>query len=259
MFTWGWFTLDTLIILSDLSTFGIFVSISLMLVQKKSAAGISLQTLIAVVSQRFVHFQSHRLSVHYIPHVLSFSMYYALDVLNVLSGCLLICVFVLKFYATYEKEKDTFGFQFVEDFIPPKHILKKNPLVYTAIMSIIVLAGTVLWYLLRGILTTTTSFYFCFYEILSAVGLLPQLFMFHRDKRVNTLLANFMVLSAYNRMIMFTFWALIPWLTNLKLANRPVQMASEGFNLLILSDFMYYWCRSKVRGEKQIVIGDFNV
>ena len=41
--------------------------------------------------------------------------------------------------------------------------------------------------------------------------------------------------------------------------NRGIQMASEMLNLLILSDFLFYWVRSKVRGEKDIIIGDGNL
>jgi len=152
---------------------------------------------------------------------------------------------------------DTFGFQFVEKLLPT-HI-RKNPLVYTAIMFIIVFFCAVIWYFLRSFMTYQTTFYLCCCEVLSTVGLLPQLFMFHRDKRVSPLLSNFVVFTACNRIIMLTFWAAVPWLSTLSISNRPVQIVSECFNLLILSDFMYYWVRSKVRGEKEIVLGDFGV
>merc|ERR1712137_265020 len=116
----------------------------------------------------------------------------------------------------------------------------------------------VLWYLVRTASTShNLTCYTCFNEAMSAVALLPQLWMFQHDKRVDSQLASFVVMIALNRMCTLLFWSFIPFLVASRWAvptNRPTQMALEALNLMILADFLYYWARAKLRGEKDIIL-----
>merc|ERR1711941_169578 len=119
----------------------------------------------------------------------------------------------------------------------------------------------VIWYMIRSTnsysLTSHTATYTCFTEALSAVALLPQLWMFRADKRVDQNLASFIVAVAVNRMCTLLFWTCLPFLVLHKWAvptNRSVQMALETINLLILADFLYYWVRAKLRGDKEVIL-----
>merc|ERR1719454_1709314 len=113
-----------------------------------------------------------------------------------------------------------------------------------------------IWYMIRstGIINTFT----CFNEALSAVALLPQLWMFRSDKRVDQNLATFVVAVAMSRVCTLLFWTLLPYFLVQKwavLANRPMQIKLEILNLLVLSDFLYYWVRAKIRGDKEVSFG----
>merc|ERR1719161_23425 len=121
-----------------------------------------------------------------------------------------------------------------------------------------VLLGAILWYnIRRSSHGFYMSFFFCFYEVMSGVALIPQLWMFHQDKRVSPPLANFVVLTALNRLCTLSFWVCYPMINLWRYPdNRGIQMASESLNLLILSDFLFYWVKAKLRGESEVVIGD---
>ena len=74
--------------------------------------------------------------------------------------------------------------------------------------------------------------------------------MFQKDKVASPQLANFVVLIALNRLCTLTFWTIYPWVFSWRYPdNRGVQMASEIINLLIISDFLYYFIKAKIRGE----------
>lgn len=116
-----------------------------------------------------------------------------------------------------------------------------------------------LWYCIRrSHHSFLVSYFCCFYEVMGAFALIPQLWMFQKDKRVSPPLANFVVLTAFNRLCTLLFWISYPRVYYWRYPdNRGIQMASETINILILSDFLYYWVRSKMRGDKEVVIGDW--
>merc|ERR1719321_1838974 len=102
------------------------------------------------------------------------------------------------------------------------------------------------------------SFFICLYEALCMVALIPQLWMFHQDKWVNQLLATFVVMVALNRVCTLTFWISYTWVNPWNTpANRRIQIITEVGNLLVLSDFLYYWIRAKMRGESRVRVGSF--
>merc|ERR1712100_628022 len=112
------------------------------------------------------------------------------------------------------------------------------------------------WFLVRQSMPTFgLSCYICYFEVMSAVSLIPQLWMFHKDKRVPSLLADFVVLVSAGRLCTCGFWLVFPWIYTWGVpSNRGIQLMLEAFNLLVLSDFLFYWVRAKIRGDHEIVI-----
>jgi hypothetical protein len=170
----------------------------------------------------------------------------------------------MQHYQTYEREKDTFGKGFIEmtRILPEEAIVDKQGRTTfraaAASLYIMVTFAAFAWYLVRKSQHTFLLSYFCcFYEVMSGIALLPQLWMFHQDKRVSPPLANFVVLTAANRLCTLSFWAFYPAVNYWRYPdNRSTQMASEFVNLLILGDFLYYWVRSKMRGESDVILHD---
>jgi len=255
----GQIWLDGLILTSDLCTFGTFASLGLKLNSTKTAAGLSLQTLVTIVGARTMHLLSHVLGLHYIPAQLPKIIYLGLDFVNAGLGILLLTIFALMFLHTYEREKDNFGIHVFEklELLPKKGPWRTSPVVAAGFMYSVVSVLALLWYFMRrSSHSFAVSYFCCYYEVMGAVALIPQLWMFQKDKRVSPLLANLVVLTAANRLCTLMFWVTYPKVYVWRYPdNRGIQMASECLNLLILSDFLYYWARSKFRGEKEIILG----
>lgn len=256
----GQLFLDGCIICSDFCICGIFFSLFLQLSQSGSAVGLSLQTITIVVVARTLHLFSHFLRLHYLPTVLPWIMYVMMDVINAFLGAALFASFVFVFYNTYEKDKDNFGIQIFQKFklLPKSGPFSSGPVVASMFLYSVVAVMALLWYSVRrSSHSFGVSYFCCFYEVLGAVALIPQLSMFHKDKRVSPLLANFVVLTAMNRLCTLAFWVCYPLVHMWRYPdNRGIQMASEMLNILILSDFLFYWLRAKMRGDKEVIIGD---
>lgn len=257
---WGQVFLDGLIMGSDFCTGGTYVTIFLKLRNTKSAVGMSLQTLITIVSARMLHLVSHFIGLHYQPAILPWTVFALLDVANAVAGGCLLFAFVSMYYSSYEKAKDNFGIHFFTKFnlLPKTGPLSEGPLVAASFLYAVITVMAFLWYFVRrSHHSFLVSYFCCFYEVTAAVALIPQLWMFHQDRRVSPLLANFVVLTAVNRLCTLLFWIFYPKVYIWRYPdNRGIQMASEALNLLILSDFLYYWVRSKLRGDREIIIGD---
>jgi len=253
--------LDGLIMTSDACTFGTFASLALNLKKKKSAAGLSLQTLVTIVGARVLHLLSHVLGLHYVPTVAPFFCYLSFDLVNATAGVFLLLILATEYYHTYEREKDNFGIQVFEklSLLPKSGPLRTSPFLAAGFMYSVVAILAFVWYAVRkSNRSFFISYFCCYYEVMGAVALIPQLMMFQKDKRVSPLLANLVVLTAAHRLCTLMFWITYPKVYVSRYPdNRGIQMASESLNLLILSDFLFYWARSKVRGDTEIVLGDF--
>jgi len=193
------------------------------------------------------------------PTVIPYAAYIFFDIVNVCIGAATLIVFVGKYYSTYDKDKDNFGINAVLrlNILPKTGPLKDGPLAATAVLYGAVAVIGLLWHFVRGSPHSFGLSYFCcVYEVMGALALLPQLWMFHVDKRVSPLLGQFVVLTAINRICTLSFWYFYPWVFLWRYPdNRNIQMLSETLNILILSDFLFYFVRSKLRGESEIIIG----
>lgn len=251
---------DGLIAGSDLATFGAFAAILVKMKGTRSAAGLSLQSIMAILTLRTLHLCSHLWGNHYVPKAMWMFPFKVLDIAVVVAGVACVVALLTKYYPTYEVEKDNFGIQLFDrwDLLPRDGSFRLRPLAAASFLYVVASVLAIVWYLVR---TTSTTYnltsYTCFSEALSAVALLPQLWMFQHDKRVDSQLASFVVMVAFNRLCTLCFWTFLPFLVVHSWAvpsNRPIQMVLEVLNLLILADFLYYWARAKMRGEKDIIL-----
>lgn len=245
--------LDLSILFSDVSILASFVALYLQVKTRKSALGLSLQTVGAVASSRLLHLLSHPLGVHFRPDTIPLGLYVLLDYCNAILGFFVLYFICMHHMATYEAEKDNFSQNFWIKLGLDRDVVFK--LRYTFIYIIAALFGLI-WHMVRrshhGILL---SYFCCYYEALCAVALLPQLWMFQQDRVVSPQLANFVALTAANRLFTLVFWLAYPYVFwNRYPDNRGVQMTSEILNLLILSDFLYYFIRARMKGQQVVVI-----
>merc|ERR1711990_514362 len=108
----------------------------------------------------------------------------------------------------------------------------------------LIAGSSIAWNLFRGtrVLTPTTAFFCSTYEVFGFFMLLPQMWMFHRERVVSQALGNFIGFTALHRMLTLSFWVIFPYVhENRVLDNRTIQMTSEFLNLLIISDFLFYY------------------
>merc|ERR1712039_534134 len=161
----------------------------------------------------------------------------------------------------YEKEKDNFGIQIFDSFdlLPNARVKYRGLLAASFLYCTIFVVGLV-WHHARrfavheALPDTFGGYYMSLYEACAALCLVPQLWMFHQDKRVPPLLANFVIFFAFHKLLVLTFWGCYPYVNGDAPPNRSVQMAFDALSLLILSDFLYYWARSKLHGYDEVIL-----
>jgi hypothetical protein len=253
-------TFDGLILGSDVAACAAFLAVIYRMRVSKSASGISLQSIGAIFTLRVLHAMSHMWKMHYMPRLLPMFIFKFADFAVVLSGALCILAILTTFYRSYEVEKDNFGIQLFDKFgiLPHLGMGRFRPFVAASVLYTFAGVLAVIWYMIRSANSYSLTSYTCFSEALSAVALLPQLWMFRSDKRVDKNLAIFVVAVAVARVCTLVFWTLLPYFLVQKwtvLSNRSMQMKLEIVNLLILSDFLYYWVRAKLRGDKIVTFG----
>eukprot|EP00927_Polykrikos_kofoidii_P054710 TRINITY_DN49096_c0_g1_i1.p1 TRINITY_DN49096_c0_g1~~TRINITY_DN49096_c0_g1_i1.p1 ORF type:complete len:288 (-),score=43.35 TRINITY_DN49096_c0_g1_i1:239-1102(-) len=256
------FPLDVCIVLADMATGAAFLSVLWRLRTTASTEGLSLQTLLAAVCVRAIHLVSHLLGVHYVPKTLPPGLFMFLDCMTLTVGLASLALFFLNF-GSYEIEKDNFGIQV---FDSPKCLGKffaVRRLRWFAATSVLYISAAglgLVWHHMRSMATndddtSKRSYYMSMYEVMAAVCLLPQLWMFHQDKRVPPLLANFVIWLALHKFLVLTFWVTYPHLVGSAPSNRNLQIGFDSMSLLILADFLYYWAWSKLHGLDEVIIG----
>lgn len=255
--------LDLLILGSDVATGGAFISVIQRLRSTGSAAGLSLQTLVATVGIRCLHLASYKFGLHYSPRELPQTWFISLDCITTAAALTALLVFFLN-ARTYEEHKDNFGIQLFEKFqcLPTRGPCRHRGVASSLFLYAFVAVMSVVWHHVRSLAVQQSPFakpseyYLSFYEMLGALCLLPQLWMFHLDKRVPSVLANFVLFFALHKVLVLVFWIAYPFLTSNAPANRTIQIAFDAMSLLILADFLYYWAKSKMKGYPDVVLDD---
>ncbi len=244
---------DLAIFVSDLAILGSFIALYLQVKNRKSAVGISLQTVGAVTAARTIHVLSHPLELHFMPDTIPFALSALMDYLNAFAGCFVLWFIIHNHWDTYESEKDNFSQNFLLKVGIDAKIVHRFRYAFIYILATVFAC---IWYVVRrSSLSFFSSYFCCYYEALGAVALLPQLWMFQQDRVVSPQLANFVALTALNRICTLVFWVSYPYIFwNRYPDNRGVQMTSEILNLLILSDFLYYFIKARMKGQNVVLI-----
>jgi len=252
--------LESLILASDVATLGSFVVLCHKLRQTSTCAGISLQTVLCLALTRALHATSHWMGMHYRPRSLPDFPYKAMDYLNAVVSLGVVVYAVTSFGPSYEAQKDSFGGKLLAKVgLMDLDMKPRNPVQQGSkwgFLYVIIVVLSFAWYSVRpGTYAFNTGMFCCVYEVMTAIALLPQLWMFWTDKKVSSALANFVALTALNRFFTLSFWVLIPWAFPWATpSNRTNQMISEAGNLLILADFMYYYIQARLQGKTEIVL-----
>lgn len=249
--------LDSLVLASDFALTSAFAAVISKFRSSRSSAGLSLQSLTAIVGARSLHIFSHALGLHYRPIVLYPAIFLSIDLANAALGLACLYLLAIKFYNSYDGEKDSFGIQVFERLgcLPKTGPLSRRPLAASLVLYVSVMILALAWYCVRESRSFTHGYFTCFYEALFAVALLPQLWMFQQEKRVPSSMAAFVIAVAASRLCVLGFWACFPLVyPTLNPSNRGIQMASETVNVLILSDFIFHWAKSMMKGEKDVIL-----
>jgi len=232
-----------------------FVALLLQMRTTGSAAGLSLQTLVAVVVCRVMHLGT-RHQAHYLPWTLAPLIYLLFDVLNATAGLVSIALF-LRRRQTYEVEKDNFGMQFFDWLwvAPRARFSVRRRLLGASFIYAATGVIAMLWSLVRR---TGESWHFtflwCFYDTLCAGAMLPQFWMFHQEKVVTQLLASFVVMIALSRVCCVVFVLGCISFLRYTHVNFHSQLCVEALNLLLFVDFLFFCARAKFRGETRITL-----
>lgn len=245
--------LDLSILGADIAILASFIALFMQVRHRKSAAGVSLQTVGALAAARVIHLFSHPLNVHFRPDAFEDGLYTFLDIVNAGFSCYVLFYIFKDHIGSYETEKDNFSQNFFLKAGLDKQLVHK--LRYAFVYILAAIFGLV-WYMVRrSPQPFHVSYFCCYYEALLAIALLPQLWMFQQDRVVSPQLANFVALLAVSRLCTLVFWVSYPYVYwNRYPDNRGVQMASEILNLAILSDFLYYFIKARMQGQNVIVI-----
>eukprot|EP00928_Gymnodinium_smaydae_P012892 TRINITY_DN1470_c0_g1_i3.p1 TRINITY_DN1470_c0_g1~~TRINITY_DN1470_c0_g1_i3.p1 ORF type:complete len:257 (+),score=33.23 TRINITY_DN1470_c0_g1_i3:152-922(+) len=252
----GQLGLDSFLLGSDAALLAAFATICQKLRSSKSSAGLSLQSLAAFVGARCVHLGSYALGMHYTPVSLHWGLFALFDVCSAVVGIGCVIFLAKNCYHSYEAEKDSFGIKALEKFVClPADMQRYRPQIAIAFLYTLVALISLVWYCFRQSNSFVSGFFCCFYESLSGVALIPQLWMFQQEKRVPPIMAAFILFVVLSRLCTLSFWICFPFVHLwIKPTNRSFQMAIEVVNLCILSDFIYYWAKAKIRGEKDVVL-----
>lgn len=241
---------DVLILCSDLFTIASFAILGYRVHKERTIRGISLQSLAALVLCRVIHALSHILGMHHQSE--SFAVIYMIFDISasvVAVGTAHLCLKTYK--GSYQADLDDFGLIALEYLHDKgfKKIIPSQPRLYANYWSILYSVCACIgfcWFLIRrSHANWLFSFGICWYEVLTALAILPQMWMFRKGRSVPTALAHYVVLSVLARAVLLLFWMYYPRAHNWRYPdNRGVQMAAEALNILILSDFLYCYVKS---------------
>lgn len=217
-----------------------------------SAEGISLQTLMSL----FFCEANNVLIQMIVAYRYSFSLSWAFwlcDIPTVLIAFSSWWYIRTNHQLTYERNRDCFGLKFMK-YVLPDELANKYQKFFLYFIALIL---AVPLYIFRSSrLPFLISMLECFDDVLLAISLLPQLFMFYRrtPRRVSAPLANFVFLMFIARVCAFTYWLSYPWFRYSPGLSRNLRLCTEFLNLVILADFIYYFVRARLKGETDFIL-----
>ncbi|KAF8819747.1 hypothetical protein IE077_004047, partial [Cardiosporidium cionae] len=217
-----------------------YVSLYMNLRREKSAAGISLQSLLAFC---FVELSEVLLLFTNSKYV-GFSLSYCISVCSsaIISFTAFIHIY-RKFVSTYDFKQDSFGRRF-SSLIFPSFLKRYHWLFLYLIAAALSIPCT---FYRRANIPFALSFLECFNDSVIAVALLPQLFMFYgsHHRIVKGLQGQdiFFFILNYTLFLFPFFYSAFP-------AGRGIHAFTDLLNVLILSDFSYFYIKAKLQRKR---------
>lgn len=231
--------------------------------QDRSAAGLSLQTLLALFLTEFnnliaiilahsefsLEFRTCRILINCLTCVLSLFAYVTV---------------VKKYQASYEYDRDSFGAH-------PLNIVclkrRRTPrkqdvcglgvrLHWLTLYAYAISFGAILQRFRRHALPSWFGFWECSIDMLMALALIPQLHMFwsSRSRRVSGLLGRFVVCLLLAKIASLIYWLSDVLFHGAYVPGRGIHILTETLNIVILLDFAYYYVVSKRKGLYDVTL-----
>lgn len=168
------------------------------------------------------------------------------------------CLLSNRLFATYQNDRDDFGVQIFErlNFRPTSGLLRHRPILGACFFYFVVAMSAAVWHSVQGGRSRFVGYISCFTDVLGAMALLPQIWMFHKEKRAPAHLATLVLLIVSARMCIVQHIILraIVYGRTVFLTNVMQLLSRETMFILIFADFLYFFARSKARGEKDIIL-----
>eukprot|EP00922_Rhytidocystis_sp_ex-Travisia-forbesii_P066104 GHVS01098169.1.p1 GENE.GHVS01098169.1~~GHVS01098169.1.p1 ORF type:complete len:285 (+),score=18.92 GHVS01098169.1:293-1147(+) len=237
-----------------------YASLLQKLKRERSSLGLSLQTLLALV---FVEVNNVVLIVClavYLGKPVFHLDFWIVDCTTALMSAYTFIYVYRSFYASYEKQKDTFGKKIFGLFCCFQVFTDKYYGLFIYFLSALIALPI---FLCRHSLSMTSSlgasllsYWECFDDSVLALALLPQLFMFYnkRPRKVNALLGRFVVCLLLARVLAFAYWLTFPWFHASPQRGRGVHLFTEALNILVLADFVFYYIKAKLKGQEHVTL-----
>lgn len=238
--------------------------------KERSALGLSLQTLISLVIVEIGNvFLILTLSAYLRKRSLSLD-FYLVDCSTAFISTFAFFYVVRNFYPSYEVQKDTFGKKFFS-LCCTRKISDNFYFLFLYFLALLVAfptfvirrqintpstSGTLSLLFSSSLHSSLISFWECYNDSVLALALLPQLFMFYnkRPRTVSALLGNFVICLLIARILALAYWLSFPLFHVEAATGRGVHMFTELLNLFILSDFLYYYLKAKLKGLQYVTL-----
>eukprot|EP00397_Hematodinium_sp_SG-2012_P022715 GEMP01023554.1.p1 GENE.GEMP01023554.1~~GEMP01023554.1.p1 ORF type:complete len:298 (+),score=22.12 GEMP01023554.1:100-894(+) len=245
--------MDLSVVMTDLMLTFSLISLLRQVQSATGVQGVSLMSVVATVFGRGLHsLAGGFFEIHYRTKVIPFEVCLGFDYLNAVLGVVVLFYILVTYRKIYDHTNDNFGGIFLApcnmDTAPMRWFL----------FSMLVAVYTVSLILVNESSFDLVSIYASSCDAFGFVALLPQLWMFHKEKTVSFQLGNFVFFIICHRLFVIVFYTLYYTTFRLTSASLIKHVAFEFFNILIAADFVYFYIRAKLRGDRQINISEID-
>ncbi|KAF7456423.1 ER lumen protein retaining receptor [Cryptosporidium felis] len=263
------YLLDLINLATAISWLLAYIALFIKISRERNIFGLSLQTLLALVVAECNHVLiTIVLSSHFNVN-LGIDFYFC-DCLTAIISIATFIYIINNYYETYERNRDNFGLnisnqiiRLISCYYPNEEAKGINKYHYISqkyhwlvIYLLNFFFGTTIFLFRKSSIPPLVSVWESYMDSLLTIALLPQVFMFYnkRPRKVSSLLAHFVVFILLARSLMLLYWILYPLFREIVIPGRRLHIFSESLNVLFLSQFLFYFIKSKLLGEKSIFL-----
>jgi len=240
--------IDCFVLMTDLALTASFVSLLKQILSRNGSDGVSLMSVVATVIGRGLHALAGGVfEVHYITEIIPYRLFIFLDCVNGALGLwILICI--IRGRRKYDFAEDSYGSPLLSlcgvDTVPARWLFFCS--------NVIIYGFALTWIKMTPL--SIVNVYATSCDAFSYTALLPQLWMFHKEKSINFQLGNFVFYIIVHRVGAMAFYISYAYVKMFSFSSVMRSVGCEIFNILIAADFLYFYCRAKYRGEGKINI-----